>query len=102
MVFDIKSCVVTVRPTVARHPLVPPVLLRVPWFDPFDLDPESQPPHGQLAQPVQGMRGGKRNAVVGPNQLRKAKFLEGALEDREGELLLGASVTIRATAREVT
>src|SRR5437867_2668423 len=46
---------------------MPPVLLRVPRFDPFDLDPQSQPPHGQLAQPVEGMRGRKRDAVIGSN-----------------------------------
>jgi hypothetical protein len=52
---------------------MPPVLLRVPWLDPFDLDPESQPPHGKLAQPVEGMRRGKRDAVIGPNHLRGAQ-----------------------------
>ncbi|HTI37234.1 MAG TPA: hypothetical protein VL484_06735 [Vicinamibacterales bacterium] len=30
---------------------------------------------------------GKRDAVIGPNHLRQAKFFEGALKDREGELL---------------
>ena len=35
------------------------------------------------------MRGGERHAVIGPNQLGEAKLLEGALEDRERELLLG-------------
>ena len=42
------------------HALMPPVLLRVPRFNPFDLDPKSEPPDGQLAQPVEGMRGRKR------------------------------------------
>jgi hypothetical protein len=67
---------------------MPPVLLRVPRRDPFDLDPESQPPHGQLAQAVDGMRRRKRDAVIGPNHVRKPKLPEGALEDREGECLL--------------
>ncbi len=35
------------------------------------------------------MRGRKRDAVIGPNHLRESKLLERALEDREGELLLG-------------
>src|SRR5438045_9085770 len=35
------------------------------------------------------MRGRKRDTVIGPNHLGEAKLLEGALEDREGELLLG-------------
>ena len=66
-----------------------PVLLRVPRLDPFDLNPESQPPHGKLAQPVDGMRRRKRDAVIGPNHLREPKLLEGTLEDREGKFLLG-------------
>ena len=52
------------------HALVPPVLLRVPRLDPFDLNPEAQPPHRQLAEPVERMRGRERDAVVGPNRLR--------------------------------
>jgi hypothetical protein len=35
------------------HPLVPAILLRVARLDPFDLNPEAEPPHGQLAQPVE-------------------------------------------------
>ncbi len=83
---------------------MPSVLLRVPGLDPFDLDPEAQPPHGQLAQPVNGMRRRKRDAVVGPNHVREAKFLEGALKDREGELLLGGQQRLarqQVAAREV-
>ena len=56
--------------------------------DPFDLNPEPEPPHRQLAQPVERVRRRERDAVVGPDRLREAKLLEGALEDREGELLL--------------
>jgi hypothetical protein len=70
------------------HALMAAVLLRVARFDPLDLDPESQPPHGQLAQPVNGMGGRKRDAVVGANHLREAKLLERAFEDREGKFLL--------------
>src|SRR4029453_9265404 len=71
------------------HALMPPILLRMPVFDPFELDPESQPPAGQLAQPVEGMRGRKRDPVIGPNPQREPKLFEGPLEDREGEFLLG-------------
>jgi len=35
---------------------MPSVLLRVPRFDAFDVNPESQPPHGQLAESLEGMR----------------------------------------------
>ena len=67
---------------------MPSVLLRVSRRDPFDLNPEAQPPYGEFAQSVKGMRGRKRDTVVGPNSLRKTKLFEGALEDREGEFLL--------------
>jgi len=46
------------------HALVPAVLLWVSGCDAFDLDPQSQPPHRQLAQPVEGMRRCERDAVV--------------------------------------
>ena len=64
------------------------VLLRLPGRDPFDLDSQTEPPHGQLTEPVEGLRGRERHAVVGPNHLRQAKLLEGALKDREGKFLL--------------
>jgi hypothetical protein len=35
------------------------------------------------------MYGRKRDAVIGANHLRESKLLERALEDREGEFLLG-------------
>jgi hypothetical protein len=63
------------------HALMPPVLLGVPWLDSFDLDAEAHAPDGELAQPVDRMRRRKRDAVVGPRHLRKARLLEGALED---------------------
>ena len=67
---------------------MPAVLLRVARFDPFDLDPEAQPPHRELAEPVDRMRR-RKDAVVGANYLGQAKLFEGAFEDREGESLLG-------------
>jgi hypothetical protein len=70
------------------HALVPPVLLWVAGLDPFDLDPQSQPPDGQFAQPIDGVRGRKRDAVIGPNDLRESKFLEGAFEHGERKFLL--------------
>ena len=50
--------------------------------------PEAEPPDGQLAEPVDRMRGREGHAVVGPDRLREATLLERALEDGEGELLL--------------
>src|ERR1700690_39771 len=71
------------------HPLVPAVLLRLAWGDALDLDPETEPPDGQLTEPVDRLGGRERDAVVGPDALRQPKLLERALEDGEGELLLG-------------
>ena len=39
------------------HALVTTVLLRRTWFDPFDADPQAQPPDCQLAQVKQGVSG---------------------------------------------
>jgi hypothetical protein len=47
------------------HPLVAAVLLGMPGLDALDVDPETQPPHGELTQTVQGIRAGKGNAGVG-------------------------------------
>jgi hypothetical protein len=79
------------RPTCGSRKLDPTlrvssVLLRLSRRDPF---PESQAPHSQLAQTDEGMRG--RNGI--PISVRitsgSPDSLEGAPEDREGELLLG-------------
>ena len=51
-------------------------------------NPETEPPDRQLAEPVERMGGRKRHPVIGPDRARQAKFLERALEDREGEFLL--------------
>ena len=40
----------------AMHALVPAVLLRVAGGDPFDPDPETQPPHRELAEAIEGSR----------------------------------------------
>ena len=70
------------------HPLMPAVLLRMAGLDALDLNPETEPPDRQFAEPVDRMGGRERHAVVGPDHPRQPKFLEGALEHREGEFLL--------------
>src|SRR5437667_4221101 len=70
------------------HPLMPAILLRMAGLDALDLDPETEPPDGEFAEAVDRMGGRERHAVVGPNSPRQPKFLEGALEHREGEFLL--------------
>jgi hypothetical protein len=57
--------------------------------DPLDLNPEPQPPHGELAEAVQPRRGRERDAVIGPNCLGQPKVFEDALEHCEGEFFLG-------------
>jgi len=70
------------------HPLVPPVLFRMPRFDPLDLNPQPQPPHGELAQPIERMRRREWHPVVGPDRARQAEILERPLKhgEREGFL----------------
>src|SRR5262249_29212375 len=53
------------------------------------VDAEAEPPDGEFAEAIEGVGRGKGDAVVGTNGVREAKFFEGALEDGEGELLLG-------------
>ena len=65
------------------------VVLGMPRLAALDLNPETEPPHRELAEPVQRVGGRERDAVVGPNHVRESKFLEGALEDRKREFFLG-------------
>ena len=56
--------------------------------DALEPNAETQPPHRQLAQAVEGVRGRERHAVVGPDGLRQAELLKGAFEDAERIALL--------------
>ena len=42
------------------HAFVPPVLLRMARFDAFQLNAQAEPPHRELAQPVERMPRGER------------------------------------------
>ena len=70
------------------HAFVPTILLRMTGLDALDVNAEAEPPDGEGAEAIQGVGGGKGHAVVGANGLGKAEFLEGALEDGEGEFFL--------------
>jgi hypothetical protein len=35
------------------HAFVPAVLLRLAGLNPFDLDPQTEPPDGELAEPIE-------------------------------------------------
>jgi len=71
------------------HPLMATVLLRVAGLDAFNLDAQAEPPHREFAQAVERVRGREGHAVIRANGLRQSEFLEGPLEDGEGEFLLG-------------
>ena len=70
------------------HPLMATVLLRMTWRDPLQLDAKAEPPHRELAEAIEGMRGGKRQPVIGSNPSRETKFFERALEHGKGKFLL--------------
>jgi len=66
------------------------ILLRVlPGFDALDLDTEPQPPHRELAQPVERVGTCEGNAVIDADGLGQAEFLECVLEHGEGIGFLG-------------
>lgn len=58
------------------HALVPAILLGMTGFDALDLDAESEPPDGKLAQIEQGIGGGEGHAVVGADGIGQTTFLE--------------------------
>src|SRR5579871_1537538 len=65
----------------AMHPLMPPVLLRMPSFNPLRHNPQLHPPHRQARQPGNGSRC-KRRPIVGPDRLRHAILAKARFEDR--------------------
>src|SRR5215216_1134410 len=71
------------------HPLVAPVLLRMPRLSALDLNPQPEPPHRELTEPIQPRRCRERDPVIGPHRLGQPEFFEGPLEHREGEFFLG-------------
>jgi len=65
------------------HALVAAVLLRVTGLDPFDGDPEPQPPDGELAKAEQGMGAGEGHAVIGADGTGQAKLFKNPLKYSE-------------------
>ena len=51
------------------------VLLRMARLDPFDRDPEPQPPDRECAQAVERVRGREGDAVVGADRVRSPNSL---------------------------
>lgn len=55
------------------HPLVAPVLLRLPGVDPFELDAQAGPPSRQLGEPCRLRDRRERLTVVRPDGLRQTE-----------------------------
>jgi hypothetical protein len=64
------------------------VLLGVSGGNALESNAEPQPPDGELAQPVERVRGGKGDAVIGADGVGQPKILKGALKHAEGVALL--------------
>ena len=77
------------------HALVAAILVRLPGRDALDVNAEPQPPDGELAEPIERCRRGKRQPVVRANRERSPEVFEGAFEDSEceGRLRRGERVT---------
>ena len=71
------------------HALVPTVLLRVTRFDALDVDPEPQPPHGELTQAEEGGAAGEGNAIVGADRQRQPKVFKNPFKHAKCVHLLG-------------
>ena len=65
------------------------VLLRMARPDPFDPNPQAQPPDRQLAQVEEGMGGSEGNPVVATDVGRQTAFFKQPLKDRKGEVFAG-------------
>src|SRR5262249_56829659 len=76
------------------HALVAAVLRRMAWLDGLDLDAEPQPPDRELGEVEEGVRAGKRHAIIGADGLGEAVFLEDGLEHLEGISFLGGGERI--------
>ena len=57
------------------HPLMAPVLLRVPGRDALEANAETEPPDREFTPAIEGVRGGERDAVVGADRLMVAGHL---------------------------
>lgn len=65
----------------AMHPFMASVLIRGRRFDQLGEDTEPNPPDRQRGEAAEG-GGGKRHAVVGPDDVRRAVLLKQPEEDR--------------------
>ena len=64
------------------------VLLRMAR-DPFDPNPQAQPPDRQFAQVEQGMVGSEGHPVIAAEVGRQTAFFKQPLKDRKGEVFAG-------------
>ena len=66
------------------HAFMPAVLLRVARLDVLDGDAEPEPPDRQPGEVEEGIRTGKRHAIIGADGLGQPEPLEDSLEHRKG------------------
>ena len=79
----------------AMHPLVHPILLRLPGFDQLRVDPHLDEPHRQLRQPRQRSRCGRHaiirsNAIEQPVSVEKDRERHNSLLQRDGCVCIAA------------
>jgi len=70
------------------HALMASILLWAAGFDAFDIDAQSQPPHGQFGEIVEAVGAGKRQAVIRTHGIGQPAFLKQSLESGEGRYFL--------------
>jgi len=80
------------------HPLVPPILLRVPRLNPLNLNAQAQPPHREFAEPTE--RGGAANGTplsvrIAPGSPNSLKARSNTVKANETWVLDNASQTSR-------
>src|SRR5215469_11027372 len=71
------------------HALVAAVLLRMARADPFDPDPQAQPPDRKLAQVEQSMGGSEGHPIIAADVGWQTTFFKQPLKDRKGEVFAG-------------
>jgi hypothetical protein len=64
-------------------------LLRVARFDALNTNPQPQPPHGELAEIEQGVRGSKGHTVIAADVGRQAALFKKPLKHCESVLFPG-------------
>lgn len=65
------------------HALVAAILLGMTRANPFDTDPQAQPPHRQFREVEESVGGSEGKAIVGTNRLGQAAFPKQSFKPRK-------------------